>query len=183
MLDRQILNYFDPHSDGVVVSGVLGIFLLDILEILHALKAPVWPREGRSRVPSCCFSSHTLGQGTFILTEKALRFGTLTGREFPSVQAGLSGLPVAFGRALREAGTGGRGGGGRGGERGRQNEEAGLPFPRPTVCRLETVTSRGASERLAHGGGVAGPFLLFPSHLRRCLSHLSGNISSCTSEP
>lgn len=96
MLDRQILNYFDPHSDGVVVSGVLGIFLLDILEILHALKAPVWPREGRSRVPSCCFSSHTLGQGTFILTEKALRFGTLTGREFPSVQAGLSGLPVRF---------------------------------------------------------------------------------------
>lgn len=74
-------------------------------------------------------------------------------------------------------------GGREGGESGRQNKEAGLSFPQPRICKVETVTPTCTAELLAHKRGVAGPFLLFPSHLRHCLTHLSGSISSCTSEP
>ena len=58
-----------------------------------------------------------------------------------------------------------------------------ISFQQPRICKLETVTPKCTSGLLAHRRGVPGPFLLFPSHLWHYLTHLSGNISSCTSEP
>lgn len=58
-----------------------------------------------------------------------------------------------------------------------------ISFQQPRLCKLETVTPKCTSGLLAHRRGVPGPFLLFPSHLWHYLTHLSGNISSCTSEP
>lgn len=58
-----------------------------------------------------------------------------------------------------------------------------ISFQQPRICKLETVTPKCTSGLLARRRGVPGPFLLFPSHLWHYLTHLSGNISSCTSEP
>lgn len=83
------------------------------------------------------------------------------------------------GRKREDRGIGDR----EGGESGRRNREEDASLQQPRICKLETVTPKCISGLLAHNRGMAGSFLLFPSHCRHDLTHLSGNVSSRTSEP
>lgn len=182
--------YFEPHCGMVLLWWVYWNNFVGHSENFAFLKASLWLQDKRWRVLSWQFPSHTLEKGTLSLLRKQSYCWQMHGildyyRKGIIEYAGFSGLSAS----IRQCSAWRRGLGGERSRRKRRRrkweaEQRGRRLI-STSKDLQTGNSdpKCTSEQLAHKRGVAGPFLLFPSHLRHCLTHLSGNISSCTSEP